>query len=193
MSSGLLSRRNVVFGTIGLAAAAGYGAARLAGTVVRPAMPISALTPGKAVSGPVGFGLAGLGDARFALASRRGAPFLLHVWATWCSPCRHELPGLAAFMKTWGPECPVVPVAVSSGAPEEVRAFLKRNDVAGLPVWAVAGEDLRAWCGNKAFAIPVTFLIDNAGCIRGMAAGSLDWAAPGAPAALRRVLAETTA
>ncbi|KXV11881.1 TlpA disulfide reductase family protein [Gluconobacter oxydans] len=193
MRAGLPGRRSILLGTVGLAAAAGYGAARLAGTVVRPGMPISDLTPGKAVSGPVGFGLAGLGGARSALASRRGAPFLLHVWATWCSPCRHELPGLAAFMKAWGPDCPVVPMAVSSGSPEEIHAFLERNDVAGLPVWAVAGGDLKTWCGNRALAIPVTFLIDNAGCIRATAAGSLDWAAPGAPAALRRVLAATSA
>ncbi|MFT8715891.1 TlpA family protein disulfide reductase [Gluconobacter potus] len=193
MSSGLLSRRNVVFGTAGLAVAVGYGASKLAGTGVRRGMPIDRLMPGKAVSGPVGFGLSGPGGVRYALTSRRGAPFLLHVWATWCLPCRHELPGLVAFMKTWGPDCPVVPVAVSSGSPEEIHAFLERNDVAGLPVWTVAGEDLKAWCGNRALAIPVTFLIDGAGCIRATAAGSLDWAAPGAPAALRRVLAATSA
>ncbi|MFT8958829.1 MAG: TlpA family protein disulfide reductase, partial [Gluconobacter oxydans] len=107
MSSGLLSRRNVVFGTAGLAVAVGYGASKLAGTVERRGMPIDRLMPGKAVSGPVGFGLSGPGGAQYALTSRRGAPFLLHVWATGCPPCRLELPGLAAFMKTWGPDCPV--------------------------------------------------------------------------------------
>ncbi|MBS1085247.1 TlpA family protein disulfide reductase [Gluconobacter sphaericus] len=189
MRARLSGRRSILLGTVGLAAAAGYGAARLAETVVRPGMPISDLTPGKAVSGPIGFGLAGLGSARFVPASRRGAPFLLHVWATWCSPCLHELPGLAAFMKAWGPDCPVVPVAVSSGSPEEIHAFLERNDVTGLPVWAVVEDDLKAWCGDRARAIPVTFLIDDAGCIRATAEGALDWAAPGAPAALRRLFA----
>ncbi|MBS1103076.1 TlpA family protein disulfide reductase [Gluconobacter sp. Dm-62] len=193
MRSGLLSRRNVVFGTAGLAAAVGYGASKLAGTVVRRGMPIDRLMPGKAVSGSVGFGLSGAAGARDALASRRGAPFLLHVWATWCPPCRHELPGLAAFMKAWGADCPVIPVAVSSGSPDDIQAFLTRNDVVGLPAWTVTGEDLKMLSGNGALAIPVTFLIDNAGRVRATAAGSLDWAGPGAADAVRRVLAATTA
>nr|WP_249199850.1 TlpA disulfide reductase family protein [Gluconobacter sp. Dm-62] len=149
--------------------------------------------PGKAVSGSVGFGLSGAAGARDALASRRGAPFLLHVWATWCPPCRHELPGLAAFMKAWGADCPVIPVAVSSGSPDDIQAFLTRNDVVGLPAWTVTGEDLKMLSGNGALAIPVTFLIDNAGRVRATAAGSLDWAGPGAADAVRRVLAATTA
>ena len=193
MKAGLPGRRSVVFGTLGLAVAVGYGASKFAGTVVRRGMPIDRLMPGKAVSAPVGFVLSGPDGAHDVLASRRGAPFLLHVWATWCSPCRHELPGLAAFMTAWGPDCPVVPVAVSSGSPEEIRAFLERNDLGGLPVWTMAGEELKVWSANRALAIPVTFLIDGAGRIRATAAGSLDWAAPEAPAALRRVLAATSA
>lgn len=192
MSGGRLNRRNVVFGTLGLAVAAGYGASKLAGTIVRRGMPMDRLLPGKVMLGPIAFGLTGPAGARSELASHWGAPFVLHVWATWCPPCRHELPGLARFMKAWGSDCPVVPVAVSSGSPEDVCAFLKRNDVGGLPVWTVDGTDLKTWYGSAELAIPVTFLIDGAGRVRAVAAGSLDWGDPGAEAALRRVLAATT-
>jgi len=139
---------------------------------------------------PVGFSLAGPDGARESLLSRRGTPFLLHVWATWCPPCRHELPALAAFMREWGADCPVVPVAVSSGSPAAVKAFLSESDVAGLPVWTVDDRDLKAWGGREELAIPVTFLIDGAGRVRASVAGAVDWGAPDAVGVLHRLFAE---
>ncbi|MFT8807637.1 TlpA family protein disulfide reductase [Gluconobacter sp.] len=189
MSTGRVSRRSVVAGTAGLAILVGVAASRLAGTVVRRGASIGSLVPGKPRSRPVGFSLSGPDGARYPLVSRRGAPFLLHVWATWCPPCRHELPALEAFMQGWGADCPVVPVAVSSGAAEDVRAFLARSNVSGLPAWTVGGPELKDWYGQGELAIPVTFLIDGSGRVRALAAGSLDWADPAAPEALRRVLA----
>ncbi|GBQ92278.1 TlpA family protein disulfide reductase [Gluconobacter albidus] len=191
MKAGLVSRRNVVAGTAGLAILVGVGAAKLAGTVVRRGMPVGRLMPGQAMSEPVTLGLSGPEGSQSTLASRRGVPFLLHVWATWCPPCRHELPALAAFTRAWGPDCPVVPVAVSSGSPDDVHAFLSRNGIVGLPAWTVDGIALKAWYGAAELAIPVTFLIDGKGRIRATAAGPLDWGASGAADALRRVLAAT--
>ena len=192
MSGGLASRRNVVFGTAGLAVLVGVGASKLAGTVVRRGMPIEQLMPGRAVSEPVTLSLSGPEGAHSSLGSRRGTPFLLHFWATWCPPCRHELPALAGFMRTWGTDCPVVPVAVSSGSPDDVRAFLDRNGIVDLPTWTVDGTALKDWYRAAALAIPVTFLIDDAGRIRATAAGPLDWSSSDAVGALRRVLAATT-
>ncbi|WP_408873632.1 TlpA family protein disulfide reductase [Gluconobacter roseus] len=191
MKTAPVSRRNVVWGTVGLAVLAGFGASRLAGLVVRHGAPVASLVPGRPMLEPVGFGLAGPDGARESLLSRRGSSFLLHVWATWCLPCRHELPALAAFMHAWGVNCPIVPVAVSSGSPEAVRTFLVKNDVPGFPAWTVDDSALKAWMGHGELAIPVTILIDGAGRVRASAAGSLDWAGSGAAAALHRILAET--
>ena len=193
MSGGLASRRNVVFGTAGLAVLVGVGASKLAGTVVRRGMPIEQLMPGRAVSEPVTLSLSGPEGAHSSLGSRRGTPFLLHFWATWCPPCRHELPALAGFMRTWGTDCPVVPVAVSSGSPDDVRAFLDRNGIVDLPTWTVDGTALKDWYRAAALAIPVTFLIDDAGRIRATAAGPLDWRSSDAVGVLHQVLAATTA
>ncbi|MFT9364693.1 MAG: TlpA disulfide reductase family protein [Gluconobacter sp.] len=193
MSGGLASRRSFVFGTAGLAVLVGVGASKLAGTVVRRGMPIEQLMPGRPVSESVTLSLSGPEGAHSSLVSRRGAPFLLHVWATWCPPCRHELPALVGFMRAWGIDFPVVPVAVSSGSPDDVRSFLDRNGIADLPVWTVDGTSLKDWYRAAALAIPVTFLIDDAGRIRATAAGPLDWGASDAVGALRRVLAATTA
>ncbi|MEN3166452.1 TlpA disulfide reductase family protein [Gluconobacter sp. OJB] len=192
MKEGLISRRNAVVGTVGLAVLVGVGASKLAGTVVRRGMPIERLMPGRPVSEPVALSLSGPEGAHSSLISHRGAPFLLHVWATWCPPCRHELPALAGFMRAWGPDCPVVPVAVSSGSPGDVRAFLDRNGIADLLVWTVDGTALKDWYGTAELAIPVTFLIDGEGRIRATAAGPLDWGSSDAVGVLRRVFAATT-
>ncbi|KXV43897.1 hypothetical protein AD943_07125 [Gluconobacter roseus] len=167
----------------------GVGASRLAGLVVRHGAPISSLVPGRPTLTPVEFSLIGPDGTQTSLLSRRGTPFLLHVWATWCPPCRHELPALAAFMRAWGADCPVVPVAVSSGSPAAVKAFLSENDVAGLPVWTVDERDLKAWGGQEELAIPVTILIDGAGRVRASVAGAVDWGAPDAAAALHKIVA----
>nr|WP_249202232.1 TlpA disulfide reductase family protein [Gluconobacter kondonii] len=156
-------------------------------------MPIERLLPGRAVSEPVTLSLSGPEGAHSSLVSRRGTPFLLHVWATWCPPCRHELPALAGFMRAWGTDCPVVPVAVSSGSPDDVRAFLDRNGIVDLPTWTVDGTALKDWYRAAALAIPVTFLIDDAGRIRATAAGPLDWRSSDAVGVLHQVLAATTA
>ncbi|GEK96085.1 hypothetical protein GKA01_12820 [Gluconobacter kanchanaburiensis NBRC 103587] len=83
----------------------------------------------------------------------------------------------------------MVPVAVSSGSPEKVRAFLTQSGVSGLPVWTVEDADLKAWVGTEQLAIPVTFLIDGDGRVRASASGPQDWSGAGGAEALRKIFA----
>lgn len=57
----------------------------------------------------------------------RGKTVFLNYWATWCGPCRRELPSIAALAKDYPPGGPVEIVLVSHEAPEEVAAFLERE------------------------------------------------------------------
>jgi thiol-disulfide isomerase/thioredoxin len=110
------------------------------------------------------------------LAAHRGEPVIVNFWATWCPPCREEMPALQGVAKRWGSESAkrklaVVTLAVAD-APQAVEDFLWEVDVR-LP--ALADRDRfisRAW---GAYALPATFLLDNRHRIRYRALGPIDW------------------
>lgn len=112
---------------------------------------------------------------RRTLADFAGRPLLVNFWATWCGPCRVEMPSLNALaerLQPQGLQC----VALNHGEmPERVRRFL-----AEVPLHATVLLDrgqtlLNAWGGG---ALPATFLFDAAGTPRLWAQGERDWAAP---------------
>ena len=111
---------------------------------------------------------------REALSAGEGsgdAPRIVHVWATWCPPCREELPGLFAYGDTG--EVSVLAVSVDPGW-EDVRALLgeePRDEVA-----LASGERVRDALGVR--ALPVTFVVDEGGTIRLRLDGARDWADP---------------
>lgn len=108
---------------------------------------------------------------------RPGHPYLLHVWATWCSPCREELPHLAAFLKRH-PEIPVIPLAMDSGSPVKVAGFTGRMGLADFPVWITDRKELRVILSQVPEpGLPMTLLVDGQGHIRAVSDGSIDWAA----------------
>jgi thiol-disulfide isomerase/thioredoxin len=113
------------------------------------------------------------------LADWRGQTVLLNLWATWCVPCRREMPALDALQALLGgPDFEVVAINIDTRDPQKPLAFLKEVGVTHLAYYSDASarafEDLKT--AGKAFGMPTTVVVDRNGCEIGAMAGPAEWA-----------------
>ncbi len=120
------------------------------------------------------------------LAEFRGRYVLLNLWGTWCAPCVRELPALAKLATQLPAQrMSVVAVAIPPGDVASARAFLAEHDAGDLAVYF---DDQRAFLKSfRAFALPVTVLIDPDGREVARVFGAEEWDAPDAVAYLKQV------
>lgn len=108
------------------------------------------------------------------LAALRGRPVLINFWATWCAPCKEEMPTLQALADLEGERLAVLAVNVR----EPRRRVARYLQVIGLRLPVLLdprGEATRAW-GARVF--PTTVLVDSAGQPQRVITGALDWTGP---------------
>ena len=113
------------------------------------------------------------------LGDRAGKTVLVNLWATWCAPCRAEMPALDALQKEMGSDkFEVVAVNVDTGDAEKPKKFLSETGVAALAQYrdATMGifEDLKK--RGLALGLPVTLLVDDQGCLLANMNGPAEWA-----------------
>jgi len=113
------------------------------------------------------------------LADWRGRTVLVNLWATWCVPCRKEMPALDALEgDLGGPNFEVVAVNIDTRDPQKPLAFLKEVGIRRLSYFydqsAKVFQDLKM--AGKAFGMPTTLLVDRSGCEIGDMAGPAEWA-----------------
>ena len=100
-----------------------------------------------------------------SLASQRGQVVLLNIWATWCHPCRAEIPELRAIHDQYRDRgLQLVGVSVDAdGSDDAIRAFMRDYQMT-FPIWR--DPDERVSTTFLAVGVPATFLIDKQGVLR---------------------------
>ena len=113
------------------------------------------------------------------LADWHGRTVLLNLWATWCVPCRKEMPALDALEDRLGaPDFEVVAINIDTRNPDKPKDWLREAGVGRLAYYsdinAKVFQDLKAV--GKAVGMPTTLLIDPNGCEIASLAGPAEWA-----------------
>jgi len=126
------------------------------------------------------------------LADWHGRTVLLNLWATWCVPCRKEMPALDALQAdVGGPNFEVVAINIDTRDPEKPLAFLKDVGVKHLAYYsdrdAKVFQELKSV--GKAFGMPTTLLVDGNGCEVGGMAGPAEWSSRDGLALMRAAVA----
>ncbi len=112
------------------------------------------------------------------LTDFHGRTVLLNLWATWCVPCRKEMPTLDALEgKLGGPDFQVVAVNIDTRDPDKPKRFLQQLKISKLAYYAdpqaKTFQDLKSI--GRAFGLPTTVLVDPHGCEIGSIAGPAEW------------------
>ena len=170
------SRRLLVVLSAATLAAAVIGF--LAKDALRPsAPPRSAAPPAKAQAPAAPRGVFARDGTRRDLASRTGKGLILHFWATWCPPCREEMPALVKFVGDTKGDANVEFLAVSADADwKTVDTWLKEHGIPALPVALDPGGATAHLYGTDAY--PETFFIAPSGEIVQHVVGEADWSSP---------------
>lgn len=119
------------------------------------------------------FELTDLNGSEVEFASHRGKVILLNFWATWCGPCRIELPGVQALADDYrGRGFEVITVAGDSAGAEKVGPFVEEM---GLTLLTLIDADGNVADMYRVRGLPMTFLIDKNGVIVNILLGYFDW------------------
>lgn len=98
-----------------------------------------------------------------ALSDFRGHVILYNAWATWCPPCKEEMPALQAYFDAYKEDKFVI-IAIEDGQPiEEVRAFVDEHRLT-FPIWP--DPEYKATTAFRTSSLPTSFVIDREGTVR---------------------------
>jgi thiol-disulfide isomerase/thioredoxin len=118
----------------------------------------------------------------------RGKVVLLNVWATWCVPCREEMPTLDALQARLGGDAfRVVALSIDRAGLLPVRRFYDEIGIRHLPIYLA--EDLRTMFALAVLGLPTTILIDRQGRELARLSGPAEWDSPEAVAFFETVIA----
>lgn len=132
------------------------------------------------------------GDGKaLSLKDFAGKTVLVNLWATWCAPCREEMPALDQLQsELGGPDFQVVAVSIDTQQPEKAKAFLDELKIANLAFFQDSSgkmfQDLKL--AGRAVGLPTTLLIDKEGCEIGYLPGPAHWASEDAKKLIRAAL-----
>lgn len=95
------------------------------------------------------------------LSDFKGKVVLLNFWATWCPPCRREIPAFVSLQKQYAAQgLVIIGVSMDQGGPAAVKPFIKKMEI-NYPV--VMGDEKVAAAYGGIQVVPTTFIIDKAG------------------------------
>lgn len=121
------------------------------------------------------FVASGLDGSKTALSSLKGKIVLLNFWATWCPPCKAEMPSIEALWKTARDKAFTI-LALSDGeSPSDVSAFIKKNGYT-YPVFVDPAGSVSRRYGVQ--GIPTTYVIDKRGMVIARVIGGIEYDTP---------------
>jgi cytochrome c biogenesis protein CcmG/thiol:disulfide interchange protein DsbE len=133
------------------------------------------------------FELPNLDGTAISLSSLRGKVIFLNVWATWCGPCREEMPSIEKLYEEFSKEPDFVVLAVSqdSEGRSAVDSYVHKH---GYKFTVLLDPQNKVGDAYDVSGIPETFIIDRTGRIVAHHVGPYDWARPEMREALRELI-----
>lgn len=125
-----------------------------------------------------------------SLADYRGHVVILNIWATWCIPCRSEMPSIEALYKDFAPKgLKVVAVSVDQeGMAQQIRDFVREHQLTFDILYDDSGAIQTTY---RTSGVPETFVIGKDGVIQKRWLGAEDWNSPGNRKLLEQLLASS--
>src|SRR6185312_5359611 len=123
-----------------------------------------------------------------SISGNRGNLMLVNFWATWCGPCRDEMPSMEQLSRSFGGQGFTVLAVNQRESAAQVMRSMQTN---GLNFRAPLDTDGRVAASYRVFGIPATYLIDANGQAIGMKSGSRDWAAREVVEAFRKLISDS--
>jgi peroxiredoxin len=122
------------------------------------------------------FSLEGLNVKTVQLSALKGNVILLNFWATWCGPCKDEMPSMEALYQRYRErDFVLLAISVDDGSPDPARKFIQKHRYRFPVLLDPAGKTLDLFEIDR---IPATVIIDKKGRMIGRAIGPRDWSKP---------------
>jgi peroxiredoxin len=146
----------------------------------------------KAVAGVVegsaapDFTVRDLAGQEVKLAALKGKVVLVNFWATWCPPCREEIPSMMKLNQSMsGKQFQMLAISIDEGGKAAVESFFKKS---GMTLPAFLDTDGAVSRSYGITGVPETFIVDKAGIIQKKIVGGMDWSSPDVNAYLEELL-----
>ena len=117
-----------------------------------------------------------LNGQRVTLFDHRGKVVLVNIWATWCPPCRQEMPSMQRlYEKFRGKNLEILAISIDSNGREAADPFMRKIDLT-FPVLLDPKETIKPLYGIT--GVPESFIVDKEGILVKKIIGPIDWATP---------------
>ena len=117
-----------------------------------------------------------LNGQQVSLSDHRGKVVLVNIWATWCPPCRQEMPSMQKLYERFeGENFEILAVSIDSTGREAVGPFMRTMNLT-FPALLDSRENIRPLYGVT--GVPESFIIDKEGIVVEKIIGPIDWATP---------------
>jgi peroxiredoxin len=130
----------------------------------------------KAERAKLNFTLKDMDGRTVDLAAYHGRPLLINFWATWCGPCKEEIPALVDLVSKYkSSKLAVLGISIDD-RPEDLKKFAAEYKV-NYPFLVGLGHDELLEAYDAEFAVPISWFVDTSGCVTTKHTGiaSRDW------------------
>ena len=128
-------------------------------------------------------------DSEGGLADYEGRHVVLNFWATWCAPCRHEMPSLNALQQQLGgDDFAVVTLATGRNPPQAIERFFNEEEITDLTKYRDINQQIAR--EMAIFGLPITVILNPEGEEIARLRGDADWASPEAVALIEALITD---